>query len=138
MENIFAVLPTPTAESRPFWEACNRGELLLQKCDGCGHVFYYPRQMCPQCGKREPGWITSTGRGIVYSYSHIAVSFYGAQWESQIPYTVILVDLDEGPRMLSRLIGDDRERAKIGDRLEVNFVEVGKQKLPFFRIAAVK
>ena len=135
MENIFAIRPTPTGESRPFWEACNRGELLLQICESCNHVFYYPRFLCPSCGNDKLGWKSASGRGTIYSFTHVAVSFYGPQWESQVPYTPVLVDLDERVRMLSRLVGPDRDKVKIGDRVRVRFVEFETQKLPYFSIA---
>lgn len=135
MEDILAILPSPTQETKPFWEGCNRSELLLSACEDCAHVFYYPRLYCPKCGSEKLGWRASTGCGTLYSFTQVGVSFYGPTWESQIPYTLVLVDLDEGPRMLSRLVGKSRNEARIGDRLEVEFVEVEKQRLPYFRIA---
>ena len=71
----------------------------------------------------------SSGRGTVFSFSDVQVSFYGTAWESQLPYTVILVDLDEGPRMLSRLVG---KGVAIGDKVQVHFVEVEGHRLPYF------
>ena len=135
MQDILAILPSPTKETAPFWEGCNRGELLLSVCEDCAHVFYYPRLYCPRCGSEKLAWRASAGRGTLYSFTHVGVSFYGPTWESQLPYTLVLVDLDEGPRMLSRLIGKQHKEARIGDRLEVDFVEVEKQRLPYFRIA---
>ena len=134
MGNLFAILPSPTKETAPFWEGCNRSELLLSACEACGHTFYYPRLFCPKCGGDRLAWRASKGRGTLYSFSHVGVSFYGKKWESQIPYTLALVDLDEGPRMLSRLTGPDCDKAKIGDRVRVQFVEFEKQKLPYFSI----
>ncbi len=136
MEDIYAILPSPTTESAPFWEGCNRGELLLQRCDACKHVFYYARSFCPACGHDKLTWQAASGKGTVYSFSHVHVSFYGAKWESQLPYTSVLIDLDEGPRMLSRLTGPGRTDVKIGDKLAVAFVEYENQKLPFFALAA--
>ena len=136
MEDIFAILPSPTTISAPFWEGCNRGELLLQHCLACKHVFYFARGFCPKCGDSNLTWQPASGKGTVYSFSHVHVSFYGAKWESQVPYTPALIDLEEGVRMLSRLTGPQRAGVKIGDRVAVSFVEVEKQKLPFFAIAA--
>ena len=130
---LHAVLPRPTTASQPFWDGCGRGELLLPHCTACGHIFYFPRLHCPKCGDREPGWLKSAGRGRIFSFTHVTVSFHGPRWDSQLPYTVVLVDLDEGPRMLSRLIGDDRHKAASGDAVEVVFPEVEGQRLPFFR-----
>lgn len=131
MEPIRAILPVPTKDSAAFWAACDAGRLALPRCTACGHVFYYPRQMCPRCGGRELGEVDSAGRGTVFSFTHVAVSFYGASWDDQLPYTVILVDLDEGPRMLSRLIGDSAG-LRVGDRVRLNLVTVEGHKLPYF------
>jgi len=134
VENIFALPPSPTTVSRPFWDGCNVDKLLLQSCTGCAHIFYYPRQHCPRCGSSALEWRTAGGDGTVWSFTHVEVSFYGPQWESQIPYTPFLVDLDEGARMLSRLIGPKRGVVRIGDRVRVEFVPVENQKLPYFRL----
>ena len=135
MEDLIAILPTPTANSQSFWDSCNNGELQLPHCNGCNRAFYYPRRNCPNCGSNETTTRKATGNGRVFSFTHVHVSFYGSQWESQLPYTPILVDLDEGVRMLSRLIGPDRDQVAIGDGVTVNFVEIEGRKLPFFRRA---
>ena len=132
-ERYKAMLPKPTRASAPFWEACDREELLLPSCRPCGRVFYYPRIACPLCGSRDLGWRKTSGRGRVFSPSRVHVSFYGDSWKSQLPYTVILVDLDEGPRMLSRLVGTDAGGVASGDRVEVAFTEIEGRKLPFFK-----
>jgi uncharacterized OB-fold protein len=131
-----AVLPRPTSASAPFWEACNREELLLPRCEDCGTIFYYPRIACPHCASLRLGWVRSLGRGRIFSLTRVHVSFQGDAWRSQLPYIVILVDLDEGPRMISRLIGADREEAVSGDGVEVVFPQVDGQRLPFFRRVA--
>lgn len=127
-----ALLPQPTIDSDAFWKACNEGKLLLQTCEACGHVFYYARAACPSCGGRVLRWTESRGRGRVFSYSHVHVSFFGEAWTPELPYTVVLVDLDEGPRMVSRLVGDDREAVAVGDAVMVRFERAGDQALPYF------
>ena len=129
-EEIKAILPVPTADSEAFWAGCDREELLLSRCRECGRRFYYPRRLCPHCGGSSVEMEASAGQGSVFSHSQVEVSFYGKAWESQLPYTVILVDLDEGPRMLSRLVG--RDAIAIGDRVGVRFVAVEGRKLPYF------
>ncbi|MGN6770416.1 MAG: Zn-ribbon domain-containing OB-fold protein [Rhizobiaceae bacterium] len=133
--DLKAILPRPTAATRPFWEACNREELLLAHCEECGNDFYYPRLACPNCGSSRIGWRKSAGRGRVFSFSHVQMSFHGPAWETQLPYTVILVELDEGPRMLSRLVDDSRADVRSGDPVEVVFPEIDGQKLPYFRLS---
>ena len=132
-----AVMAPATSDSVPFWEACNQGKLLLQHCAACDARCYYPRRLCPVCGAPEPGWTESGGRGTIFSFSEVHTSFFGPDWREELPYTVILVDLDEGPRMLSRLIGDDRAKVAIGARVALKFVDVDGQRLPFFQLAAI-
>lgn len=109
---------------------------MLQRCRITGTVFYYPRLACPASGGRDLEWIESSGKGRVWTYSHVHVSFCGAEWEDQLPYTVVLVDLDEGPRMMSRLIGEDRESVRVGARVCVRFVAYQGQALPFFALSS--
>jgi uncharacterized OB-fold protein len=135
VEKLIAILPTPTSASKPFWDACDRGELELPHCMQCERVFYYPRRHCPHCGSTKLDTRKASGHGRVFSFTHVHVSFYGSQWESQLPYTPVLIDLDEGVRMLSRLIGPDREQVAIGDRVALEFVGIEGRKLPFFRRA---
>ena len=134
--DIIAILPTPSAESAPFWAGCDRDELLLQRCTRGQHLFYYPRLFCPHCGDRDLAWEKCSGQGVIFSFTHVQVSFYGSKWESQLPYTLVLVDLAEGPRMLSRLIGPDQGDVRIGNGVEVQFVAFEGRKLPFFQRAS--
>jgi uncharacterized protein len=134
--DVLARLMPQTEDSAPFWRACNEGRFLLRHCQRCDHTFYYPRRLCPACGGDALDWRDASGRGRVFSFSEVHVPFMGDAWASQVPYTVVVVDLDEGPRMLSRLVGDDRADVAIGDALELCFVEADAQQLPFFRRAA--
>ncbi|KAA0578564.1 OB-fold domain-containing protein [Azospirillum sp. B21] len=73
-----------------------------------------------------------SGRGTVFSHSHVHVAFQGGAWSGQLPYTVVLVDLAEGPRMLSRLIGADAPAVRGGDAVSVVFPQIGDRRYPFF------
>lgn len=132
---LIAELPHPTVDSQPFWDGCQREELMLQHCAGCGHVFYYARRLCPACGGTALSWQASSGKGRVWSYSQVQVAFQGPHWQSQLPYTVVLIDLDEGPRMLSRWLGPSGELPQVGQRAQVSFPEVQGQRLPYFQSA---
>lgn len=129
---IIAELPQPSVDSQAFWQGCNNGQLLMQRCADCRHLFYYPRRLCPACGGTHLSWEASGGLGRIYSYSEVMVAFQGPHWQSQVPYIVVLVDLDEGPRMLSRWVGPPGATPRIGDRARVTFVRVQDQQLPFF------
>jgi uncharacterized OB-fold protein len=133
MAEVKAILPVPKGDSAEFWAACNRRQLLLRSCDDCRAIFHYPRIACPRCGSRRLGWVESRGEGTVFSFTDVQISFYGPTWESEVPYTIVLVDLDEGPRMLSRLAGGGAP-ARIGARVRVEFVTAEGQALPFFRV----
>jgi uncharacterized OB-fold protein len=131
--HYIAELPQPTLDSQAFWDGCQRQQLLLQHCGSCQHVFYYARRLCPACGSTELSWQASSGRGTLYSASQVQVAFQGPHWQSQLPYTVVLVDLEEGPRMLSRWAGGPEHRPQMGQRVRVRFVQVQQEQwLPFF------
>jgi len=130
-----AVAPIATPDSERFWAGCDEGRLLLRKCRACQQVSYYPRLACPRCSDRELDWIEASGRGVVHSYTTVYTSFYGSDWEPDIPYTVLLVDLAEGPRMLSRLIGEDRG-LRTGIPVEVAFHAIGGRRYPLFKLEA--
>ncbi len=128
--------PRVTDINRPFWEGCNAGKLMLQRCrtEGCGQYVYYPRVCCPQCHGGALAWTTASGRGRIVSYTAVHrpqhESFYDAA-----PILFVVVKLEEGPLMYSRLTGVAEADADLIDRpVQVLFVEHGKgQKLPFFK-----
>ena len=124
--------PVPTPTTQPFWDAARQGELHLQHCVKCNQHVFYPRPHCPQCGSTELVWERASGRGRLYSYviNHVAPP----GWAGDVPYVLAVVQLEEGPRMLSNLIGvaPDPEKLPLDMELEVSFVERGAQKLPVF------
>lgn len=132
-EPIWAPLPHPTAFSAAFWDHADREELALPACGDCGTLHYPPRRFCPHCASEALSWTPVSGKGRVFSHSTVLTSFHGQDWTGQLPYIVVLVDLEEGPRMLSRLVGAGEIAA--GDAVEVAFVEVEGRKLPYFRPA---
>jgi uncharacterized OB-fold protein len=125
-------LPEPTAVSAPFWDGCARSELLFQRCDGCGRALFDPAVACRWCGGRSLSWERSAGAGTVYSWSTV--------WRPQspafaTPYAVVIVDLDEGFRMVSSLVGCEHASVHVGMRVEVTFHDAGSIVLPYFRPA---
>jgi uncharacterized protein len=96
-------LPVVTDESRPFWEGCRQGKLLLQYCDQCRRHQFYPRLYCMQCGSASLSWIEASGRGVIYSYTIIHQN-KSPEFAQDTPYNVAIVQLEEGPRMMSNIV----------------------------------
>jgi uncharacterized OB-fold protein len=113
-------LPTLNDENRPFWQACKDGVLKLQKCSACGHVRYPINRYCPRCLSDEFEWAAMSGRGTVFSYI-VFHQAYGAGFKADIPYNVALVQLEEGPRLFSNIVGVPNDQVKIGDEVQVTF-----------------
>jgi uncharacterized OB-fold protein len=134
MNLITSLLAEPTVDTAPFWSACDRGEFVLPVCETCERYFHYPRLFCPHCGSDKIGWKAASGKGTVYSYTHVQFSPFGDHWASDVPYCVVQIDLAEGVRFLSRIIGDDRSETRIDDRVEVRLVPVkaSDRKIPVF------
>jgi uncharacterized OB-fold protein len=105
-----------TAVSAPFWEAASHGQLVLQRCDACMRVVWYPRAICPGCGATTLTWTPAAGIGTVYAASvhHRAPR---PELAPLTPYAIVLVDLDEGVRMMARAAVDDAESIAVGQRM---------------------
>lgn len=125
-------LPRPTALSRPFWEACREGRLVVQRCRACEHFVFIPQPCCGQCLSEDLEWVESSGRGTLYSFTTV---FRPQQPSFEVPYTVVVVELEEGWYMLSNLVGVEPEDVAIGTPLEVCFEERSEEiTLPLFRV----
>ncbi|MGI9295510.1 MAG: Zn-ribbon domain-containing OB-fold protein [Pseudomonadales bacterium] len=106
--------------SVPFWEGCRAGELRLQKCNRCAHLQFYPRTVCSRCLSDTLTWTVASGVGVVASYTIIRQSVSKA-YADKVPYTVALVDLAEGPRMMSLIDGLEPNQIRVGDAVHVTF-----------------
>ncbi len=125
------VLPQPTKVSQPFWDACKRGEFIVQRCNACSAHLFYPVRMCPECSSLDIGWVKASGSGTIYSLSTLVQATDG---DSDGPPTVLaLVALAEGPVMMSNIVGPDAADARIGDKVAVEFAAVSDDiSLPMF------
>jgi uncharacterized protein len=101
-------LPAPDADSAAFWRGLHDGVLLLQHCADCGHVQYYQQAMCRQCGGENLVHRAASGRGKVHSFS-VVHRAPGPAFKADLPYAVLLIDLEEGPRMISTYTGGKPE-----------------------------
>ncbi|WP_051236413.1 Zn-ribbon domain-containing OB-fold protein [Ottowia thiooxydans] len=121
-------VPVPTPETEAFWEGCAQGLFLLQHCDHCGHVQFYPRPLCTQCHRTDLSWRAAGGGGRVHSYT-VVYRGPGPAFDTDVPYSLVLVDLDEGPRIMANLRGAS-EDIEIGSRVRLYFEERGGVHLP--------
>ena len=96
-------IPVPTPETRIFWEKARRHELWIQRCGDCDHVFFYPRLHCPKCLSERLEWFEASGRGVLYSY--VINHRPPPGFEDDAPYAIAIVQLEEGPRMMSNIVG---------------------------------
>jgi uncharacterized protein len=127
-----APAPPITLETQPFWDAATEGRLVLPRCDECATVIWYPRAFCPACGSTSVTWIDAVGTGAVYSCTVVRKG--QGQYREAAPYVVAYVELDEGPRMMTNVVGCDPDAVHIGMRVEVTFDATDKgTALPRFR-----
>ena len=123
------------SDSRPYWEGLAQGELRIQRCDSCGRAVFYPRSLCPHCHAENLSWIVASGRGTIYSYT-VAHQAFGV-FAEEAPFIVAIIELEEGVRMMSRIVGEPRERVAIGLPVQVTFEAVGEDlTLPYFRLVS--
>jgi uncharacterized OB-fold protein len=97
-------LPRPSAESQPFWDAARDHKLMLQKCGACGKFWFPPSIRCVHCLSDDHSWTAVAGTGRVFSFVTYQ-RLYHKGWEGELPYLVAVIELDEGPRLISTLTG---------------------------------
>lgn len=119
-------LPEITDANRPFWDGLRAGQLLLQKCDRCGHVRYPISHVCPECLEAGHEWVPMSGRGEVFSYV-VFHQVYNKAFADDVPYNVALVQLDEGPRMFSNVVGVPNDEVAVGTRVRLVFDPVTEE-----------
>jgi uncharacterized OB-fold protein len=118
----------------PYWESARRHELCLPECNACGLLFFYPRRFCPGCWADDLTWRRVAGTGHVWTFTEVHVPFYDDTWADDVPYLVAVIELDEGPHLLTNLSVPDVMSLRVGDRVEVFFDDVTDEvTLPKFR-----
>lgn len=127
-------VPTPTPETEHFWAGTRLGELRLQKCDECAQVYFPPRPFCPSCASKKVSIFAASGKASLYSY----VINHRPHPAFDGPYSIAVVQLEEGPRMMSNIINTDQtpEALVLDMPLEVTFRELNEQiSLAYFQPA---
>jgi uncharacterized protein len=120
-------------DTRLFWEGCRNHRLLFQKCQACGHVRWPPSIACPVCYSGNTELITASGKGKVYTFAvfHKAAA---PAFEGRVPYVVAVVELTEGPRILTNVVGCDPSEISCDMAVEIVWEDVSDtESLPKFR-----
>ena len=138
MESPNRPIPQPiTPEAKPYWDGLKEGKLMLPKCEDCGKPFFYPRVLCPFCQSRHISWIQASGRGKLYSFE-IAHQNFNPAYKIKPPYIFAMVELEEGPHMMSNLINidPDPQVVKCDTPVEVVFEKLTDEiTIPLFQPA---
>ena len=122
-------------DTQAFWLATKEKRLIYQQCADCGAVVFYPRRRCSSCLSANLEWKESAGEGTVYTYSIVRQSYHPF-FRSMAPYAVAWIDLDEGPRLVSNVVGiADPSGVRIGMRVKVRWEEHEALCVPLFEPA---
>ncbi len=125
--------PRVDLDNQGFWEAAKQHKLVFQRCKDCGLLVHRPRPMCPRCNSMEKEWVPSMGKGIVYSWVNFVYA-NAAYPGIKVPYTVVVVEMSEGVRMISNLHDVKPEEVYVGMPVEVVFDDVADDlTLPKFK-----
>ncbi len=130
-------LPVKQPESDFYWEKAQTRELWLRRCRDCSKPYFYPRDICPGCGGRNVEWTQASGRGTLHTFAIVHRAPLPAL-RDKVPYIVAMIDLEEGPRIPSNLVGVDPDPAaiRIGMPLQADFQDLTPEiTLPVFRPA---
>ena len=127
-------LPFVTDESRPFWDGCREGKFVLQHCEECQRYQFYPRLYCMHCGSTAVRWVETSGRGVIYSYTVIYQN-KSPEFVNDTPYNVAIIQLNEGPRLMSNIVDIDPADLRVNLPVTVVFDAVTETiSLPRFKV----
>ncbi|NUP41450.1 MAG: Zn-ribbon domain-containing OB-fold protein [Streptomyces sp.] len=113
-------VPEADAFTRTYWDAAAEGRLLIRRCGACGRPHHYPREFCPYCWSEDVRWERASGRAVLYTWSVVHRNDLPPFGE-RTPYVAAVVDLAEGPRMMTEVVGCGAGELRAGAELEVAF-----------------
>ena len=129
-------LPTPDDYTQTWWDAVAERRLLVARCSSCGRAHYYPRPFCPRCGADTVSWEEASGDATLYTWSVVHRNDL-PPFNERVPYVAAVVELAEGPRMMTNVVGCEFDDLRVGMALQVEFADTGEgYHLPVFRPAA--
>ncbi|WP_375485146.1 Zn-ribbon domain-containing OB-fold protein [uncultured Mycobacterium sp.] len=115
-----ADIPTIDPASAPYWEAARQGRLLIAKCGACSNVHHYPRPVCPYCWSDDVYPVQASGNGTLYTYSTVYVNDL-PPFCDRLPYVVAIVELADGPKLMTMIEGAPPEQLRIGQAVTASF-----------------
>jgi uncharacterized protein len=128
-------LPAPDPETQPFWDGAGSGKLLIRRCNTCGEAHFYPRPFCPKCWSDDVRWEEASGKASLYTWSVVYQNDL-PPFAERVPYVAAVVDLAEGPRMMTNVVDCDRDALEVGMALEVTYRPIADDvTIPVFRPA---
>ena len=113
-------LPQPSAESAPYWEATKKHRLVLQHCRDCGQFWFPPSARCRHCFSGDFFWDEVSGKGRIFSFV-VYYRLYHPGFDGELPYVVAIVELEEGPRLLTNVVGTDWQNIRCDSPVRVIF-----------------
>lgn len=117
-------LPVPDLETTPYWDALGAGRLLIKRCADCGDAHFYPRPFCPHCWGEQVDWEEASGHATLYTWS-VVHSNDLPPFPGRVPYVAAIVDLAEGPRMMTNVEDCDVDQLEVGMQLRVQLRDIG-------------
>ena len=121
-------IPSITSEAKPFWDGLANQLLLIPKCNDCGHLFMYPKAYCPNngCFSSNLDWEQVSGSGNLFSYTivHRSADVRFQEIAAQKPYIFALIELEEGPKLISNLVNVDIDNLEVGMPVEIIFEKI--------------
>ena len=130
-----AIIPGVTDLTRPYWENARAGRLVTQRCRNCGRIWHPPLPACPHCHSTDIGWHEVSGAGTVYTYTVVRHATHAALAD-RVPYVIAIVELAEGPRLVTGIAGCAPEDVRVGMAVRACFREVAEGvTLPYFEPA---
>jgi uncharacterized protein len=118
-------LPAADDDTRPYWDAARAGRLLVKRCADCGAAHFYPRPFCPRCWSSAVSWEEASGRAVLYTWSVVHHNDL-PPFSDRLPYVAAVVDLAEGPRMMTNVVDCDEEQLRVGMPLQVAYREIAE------------
>lgn len=126
-------LPVVQPWSKEFWEGARKHKLLIQECQDCKAKIFYPRQYCSECWSSNLGWVEASGKAKIFTHT-ITMAGVEQKFAEDLPYVLAIVNIEEGIRMMTKIVECDPEEVSIGMDVEVVFEDITDEfSLPFFR-----